>query len=81
MKTYTDVTITRARELAKRSTRHGYGHEMDTERSWSWCPECQAKVEGYHLVWAKPGERVKAVRAAVVDHLISGECPKHPEVL
>lgn len=80
MKSYTDVSVTKARAIAKQSTQYGYFHPIDTIYSWAYCPDCKAKVDGIHNAWAKRGEQVKAVHAAMVDHLIDGSCPKHPEI-
>lgn len=70
------VPLTRAREIAKRATRHGYYAEQGGGRVA--CPECRAEV---HTRF-EPGQTpTAALREAVTDHLTDGWCPSHPHPL
>lgn len=71
MNTYTDVSKTKAAQIARRARQHGYFNGAPNDgtalAAWVNCPECGSKVVG----WSN------SPYAAMVDHLVYGDCSAH----
>ena len=82
MNTYTDVSKTKATQIARRARQHGYFNGAPNDgtalAAWVNCPECGSKVVGWSNSPYRPADRVRGLDAAMVDHLVYGDCSAHP---
>lgn len=67
------ITLTAARKIARAATATGYMQPTQTQ-VWVKCPSCRERVTVTVVAWAKPNERVAALREAIVSHLRDGDC-------
>lgn len=64
----TKMTKARAIQLARRGRAHGYYRPSQTE-AYVFCPSCRERVDTEFFPWAKIGEVVRALDAAMIEHV------------
>lgn len=83
LSTYTDVTKTQARALARRAREYGYFRgepgNATAPAAWVNCPECRDKVTGWSSYPHRTSDLMRGLDAAMVDHLTMGDCSAHPD--
>lgn len=79
MATYTDVSVTRAKALARKARQFGYSYSFDTRHAWVRCPECHHDVQAESVFprGNDMGPVVRALDVEMVAHLTMGDCATH----